>query len=214
MKKLVTIALTIALIGVAANAVPIANDDARVVFDKADLGPIGPGGANLFQFKFFLKDKDPQGSTTAWTPFLVFTPESNSSGFYNEQATVGGTPFGDINTLGEAVGVNPMLTYDIELDSWWNDDFNAVVDDPDVGGGHQVFTPADVSVLVFGQGGDRTLLIQLVSDGDIRWEGQTGRSGVAGGAAIPLDGTTIPEPATMGLMLFGAIGMIARKRRS
>jgi len=202
MKKLVTIALTIALIGTVANAAPIAP---TLEFSSVDAG----GG--ITGYTFVLKEHD--GEDGNWsTTSLTFT----GAGIQQIAAFGGGMGVHDEAT---ANGQDGNMGYVKAQDTWifsgWPD-MNLPPNDS-----NQTGNPGpgigDPVILSIGSGttlvGDKNL-VYIAAIGEVKWVGKITRvTPLAGGIIVPVEGTTIPEPATMGLMLFGAIGMIARKRR-
>ena len=226
MKKIATIALTIALMSVVANAAIITVDPVEILTPTDGAGSGWMGGPDydptgLRRYTFRLVDEGPE-LTDIWAVDIYIASEPGGSGIFNYHAFGGGLSI-DTEPLADTY-TNGGSGYNKAMDTWLAHDFDwlSLPVQHDVSGPHAGFNPeihvAASSIMV----GSGVAFLQVITDGDLKWYGRdktsgdiipTGEIGRAG-ASFQTGGTTIPEPATMGLMLFGAIGMIARKRRS
>lgn len=226
MKKIATIALTIALMSVAANAAIITVDPVEILTAGDGAGTTWMGGPDydptgLRRYTFRLVDEGPE-LTDVWAVDIYIASEPGGSGIFNYHAFGGGLSVDDhpnANTY-----TNGASGYNKAMDTWLADGFGFLPTPihHDVSGPHGGFNPEIHVAAASGNVGSGAAFLQVITDGDVKWYGRdkgtgdiipTGEIG-RGGQSFRTGGTTIPEPATMGLMLFGAIGMIARKRRS
>ena len=217
MKKLATIALTIALMSLAANAA-IITVDPPVILTAADGYP-GFDPTGLRQYTFNLVD-DGEQTVGPWAVDIWVVSELGGSGIFNINAFGGGLTIDD-HPNADIFNSDANL-YNKAADTWLANGFGwlPLPITHLISGPHQGFMPEIHVTASSGNLGSAPFL-QVVTDGDLRWYGRDKQTGdvVAGeigrdGRSHPSEGTTIPEPATMGLMLFGAISVIARKRRS
>ena len=201
MKKLVTIALTIALIGTVANAAPIA--------PTLEVSSVDAGGG-ITGYTFWLDNHD--GENGVWaTTSLTF----EGAGIQQIAAFGGGMGVHDEAT---ANGQDGNMGYVKAQDTWifsgWPD-MNLPPADTNQTGNPG---PGNGAPVILSIGSGITLvedknLVYIAAIGEVTWHGSITRvTPIEGGIIVDVQGM-IPEPATMGLMLFGAIGVIARKRR-
>jgi len=201
MKKLATIALIIALTGVTANA-SLLNDRVFLTFtaEPVTMAELNDGGltvppivtdpTTLTRYTFFLNDKPGDEQHAFWGTIIDFT-SPDGSGIYNLKAFGG---FVDVNFEDEATNYHGNL-YSKFVDSWI---FNDILDPtrsfgfmgsgiPElINGPHDDFMP----VVSIGVGGKSVAMpsgipfVQLISDGNIEWDGEVARGSQAAGAPV------------------------------
>jgi len=216
MKKLATIALIIALTGVAADAAftnqafitftsrPLALPNDGVFF--TDIPPAGPGPEDpvaldptgLIQYTFFLNDEAGKETNAVWAVIMDFT-SSDGSGIYNISAFGGFVPVDnaveDFHPVDNPTGLHnpyPGQSYNREMDSWLHDGFDWLAPPitHNIAGPHNDFMPV-AEIAAGGTAGDLPSgipFLQLVSDGNIEWNGGIARG--SGQGEIPSSGTT------------------------
>jgi hypothetical protein len=221
MKKLITLALTVALISVSANAAP--SLDYRV----REVDPVtGESGVGLFLYTFIMNGNDGLHASFATTN-LTFSGDIRQLGAPAPDLWDATHPV-DYETTALAWNGRPNLepggvTYNCNLDSWLygpkpsldvqdgvQDGWSFCPFGLNLYGGMTPGVPMILSVCTGVHHMYQSKeLVQIVATGDVQVEGLIHRRD----GDFEISYTATPEPATMGLMLFGAIGMIARKRR-
>lgn len=200
MIKLTTVALTVALMTAVASAAPM------VTYQAADLG----GGLTEYIFSIDGDGGAPGGMSTT---SLTFEGDIQQIGAFGGGAQVGNET--------NATAQDGALGYSKTGDSWLFDGWNGIAPDDTnmdaLGAGPATGQPIILSVgTLGGELHAAKELVHIVARGPVIWGGGQAQTGMFAFAGQDYDTggvAVIPEPATMSLMLFGAIGMIARKRR-
>ena len=169
-------------------------------------------GGGLTGYTFSISNDD--GLSLSYAATVAWEIDGEATEIENEMFGIPPNPINDEDTADYAAGYGFDKTTDSYSLNPFKDDFalpgfsSRTLDEFTGYRGDSTYFEFSVGTGSGSAHGDNTPLAYIVADGDVSWIGTIARNGVLN----DVEGTTVPEPATMALLSFASVALLRRRR--